>query len=464
MIYTYFKTLALQPMLQPEKRDLRVSIGYRHILRIALPISGAIIVPQINFITNNIFLGGLNQQALAAAGITGVYYLVFAVVGIGLNNGMQALIARRAGENRIDEIGSLFAQGVVIALIFALIGMLITWIFAPFFLKWALHDLEIIHLSIRFLNIRIVGLVFLYLYQLRNALLVGTNQSKFLIWGALAETIANILFDYGLIFGKYGLPRLEFNGAAYASVIAEFTGLIVIFFVIHLKGISNEFELFKHFKFSKSKTKLILVQSAPLIGQFGISIFSWQIFYILIEHHGARDLAISNIMRSVFGIFGCFTWAFAATTSTMVSNIIGQGMQDKVTILIKKIIHLSFAFSLMACLLLNIFPTIFLSIYRQGIDFNNAAIPVLRIITTALLIMSVSVVWLNAVTGTGNTRINLLIEILAILFYLIYVYIILEKLNLPITYGWLSEWIYWGTILIPSYCYIRSGRWKNKVI
>ena len=464
MICADFKTLDLQPMSNTAPTDLRVSIEYRQILKIALPISAAIVVPQINFITNNIFLGRLSQQALAVAGITGVYYLIFAVIGIGLNNGMQALIARRAGENKIDEIGNLFAQGVRIAVVLSVLGILATWLFAPIFLRWALHDELTINMAIRFLNIRIAGLVFLYLYQLRNAVLVGTNQSKFLIWGTAAEAITNIILDYGLIFGKLGLPKLEFNGAAYASVVAEFAGLMVIFFVIHAKGIGKRLQLFKNFGYDVKNIKLILTQSAPLIGQHAISIISWEIFYIFIEHHGARDLAISNTMRNIFGFFGCFTWAFAATTSTMVSNIIGQGLQYRVSELIHKIILLSFSFALIVCIILNLFPQLFLSVYGQGDDFIIAAIPVLRVVSTALLFMSVSVIWLNAVTGTGNSQVNLLIEIAAISFYLIYVYTTLEKLKLPITYGWASEWIYWGTILLPSYFYIKSGRWKSKKI
>jgi len=61
--------------------NLQVEITNRQILKIALPIAAAILVPQINFITNNIFLGGLGEEQLAVAGITGVYYLIFAVVG-----------------------------------------------------------------------------------------------------------------------------------------------------------------------------------------------------------------------------------------------------------------------------------------------------------------------------------------------------------------------------------------------
>jgi len=81
-------------------QDLRLDINNKQILKLALPISFALLVPQINFITNNIFLGQLGVKELGAAGITGVYYLVFAGIGFGLNNGLQALISRRAGENR----------------------------------------------------------------------------------------------------------------------------------------------------------------------------------------------------------------------------------------------------------------------------------------------------------------------------------------------------------------------------
>ena len=84
--------------------NLQLGINNRQILKLALPISFAMLVPQINFITNNIFLSGLGMEELGVAGITGVYYLIFAAIGFGLNNALQALIARRAGENRPEEI------------------------------------------------------------------------------------------------------------------------------------------------------------------------------------------------------------------------------------------------------------------------------------------------------------------------------------------------------------------------
>lgn len=446
------------------KHSYKVEITNRQILRIALPISFAILVPQINFITNAIFLAHYGEKYLALAGITGVYYLIFAVIGNGLNNGLQALIARRAGEDRIHEIGRLFSNGVRISFVSAAAGILITYFVAPWVLHFSLNNTELNNEAVQFLKIRIWGLPFLYVYQMRNALLVGTNQTKFLIYGTLAETIVNIALDYGLIFGKLGFPQVGFNGAAYASICAEAAGMFVVFIVLYVKGISKKLHLSLRSPFDAKVTKLILVQSSPLIFQYALSIISWEFFYILIEHHGERDLAISNTMRNIFGLFGVFTWAFAATTSAMVSNVIGQGRKEEVGKLIWKIVKLSTSVAVVVAILLNIFPRVFLSVYGQGAAFNEAAIPVIRVVSTALVLMAFSTIWLNAVTGTGNTTVNLGIEVMTIIFYSIYVYLVLEYWKLSILYGWMSEWVYWTSTFSFSYFYMRSGRWKKKVI
>ncbi|HET9279523.1 MAG TPA: MATE family efflux transporter, partial [Flavitalea sp.] len=172
----------------------------------------------------------------------------------------------------------------------------------------------------------------------------------------------------------------------------------------------------------------------------------------------------SNVMRNVFGMFGCMSWAFASTSNSMVSNIIGQGKQDQVIYLINKIVRLSTGIALVLCLLLNLFPHLFLSIFGQGDEFIQEGIPVMRVVSVAMILMSFSVVWLQAVTGTGNTKVTFLIEAMAIVLYSIYVYVIMEKLKLSITYGWMSEWLYWTCMFIPAFIYLRSGRWKKKVI
>jgi multidrug resistance protein, MATE family len=444
---------------------LQVEVSYKQVVKIAAPIALALFVPQLNLITNSIFLGHHSEESLAVAALTGVYYLVFAGIGFGLNNGLQTLISRRAGENRPEEIGKIFTQGVFIAFIVAAFGIIITEFITPGILRTFLTS-EQANKSIGFLKIRIWGLPFLYVYQLRNALLVGINRSKLLIIGTLAEAIANIFFDYTLIFGKLGFPAMGFNGAAVASIISEFTGMIVIFWVISRRGIARKFSLFRNFKLEKPTARLISKISGPLAFQHATSILAWFFFYMLVARNTSQTaLAISTAMRTVFGFFGTCFWALAATTNSMVSNVIGQGKKDDVIRLVWKISKLSLSIAIIVCAVLNLFPGVYLSLFRPNdSSFVSEGTPVLRLIGFVTLFLSVGTVWLNAVIGTGNSRVTFLIEISTLVFYCIYVFVVLEIKHLSILWGWLSEVLYWTLLFSLSYFYMRSKRWKHTVI
>ncbi len=446
--------------------QLQVSTGYRHILNLAFPIAASLVVPQLNFIINNIFIGNfLQAEYLGIAAITGVYYLIFACIGLGFNNALQALISRRAGENRLSAIGSLFQNAVVVSTAISVVCIAVTYLAAPPLFHLVLHKPEHAAIAIRFLYVRIWGLPFLYLYQMRNAILVGTNNSRLLIIGTLAETLTNIFFDYTLLSGALGFPNLGFIGAAISSVLAEMAGLLAIFGIMHLQGLSSRLFLFKNIRISADEIRLILAQSLPLILQFAISLASWELYYILIERNGTiTDLAISNAMRNVFGLFGCFGWSLAATSNAMVSNVIGQNRNDEVIPLIKRIATIGISVGVVFCLLLNLLPTLFLSIYGQSSRFVQEGIPVLRVVSLVVVMQPAAVIWLNAVVGTGNNRKNLYTELMAISIYTVYVFLVMEVLHLSIIIGWMSEWIYWICIFTPSFLYMKSGKWKGKII
>lgn len=444
--------------------NLRVDISNRQIIKIATPIALAMMVPQLNFIANTVFLSHLGETELGTAGITGVYYLIFALVGNGLNSGLQALISRRAGENKPDEIGKLFLQSIYIALAFSFVIIAANYLLVDLFLSSVLKSDAVLEEAVSFLKIRAWGLPFLYVFQMGNALLVGTNNSKYLKYGFIGEALVNVFLDYTLIFGKLSFPAMGFNGAAYASVLAEVTGALIVFLIIIKKGFVQRFSLFQSKKPNTKTIKIIFNQSLPLVMQFVLSVSAWLLFYVLIEHHGERELAISNTMRNIFAVFGIFTWSYANTTNMMVSNIIGQQRQEEVLHLVRKIARLSFFTIVALCVTLNLFPATLLSIYGAEPGFIADAIPVVRTISICLIMMSVAVVWLNSITGTGNTKMNLRIEIASIAAYTVYVFIVVEKLQLSLVYAWASEFLYWFVTFTFAWWYMRSGKWKGKEV
>jgi len=443
--------------------DLRVDVTNKQILSIALPITLSILIPQINMLTNSIFLGRLSEEALGNAGITGVFYLIFAVAGNGLNNSMQTVFSRYAGSGNSEQFKVILAQGIRICLQFSLCCLLFTWLMAPMILK-AVADPVSYPQEISFLKIRMLGLPFLYLFQMGNAFLVASLNSRYLMIGFIAEALLNILFDYLLIFGHAGFPAMGFNGAAVASVIAEFTGMIIVLGVLLVTGLKKKYSLLGNLHYNRFISKMILKVSVPLVLQYFISVTTWLVFFILIETRGVTAKAVSNTMRNVYGIMGVFVWAFASTSNTMVSNLVGQGREDRVMELITLISKWSFGLCLFMCTLLNVFPATFFNLFGQQGAFVEEAISVVRVVSVGLLLMSVSLVWLNGVTGTGKTTINLIIEIVAISLYLAYTWYFMKVKYISLAMAWTNEFIYWIPIFLMSYFYIRSGKWKGKII
>lgn len=443
-------------------KDLKVQVTNRQILSIALPITFAILIPQINMLTNSIFLGDLGVEALGNAGITGVFYLIFAVAGHGLNNAMQAVFSRYAGSDDTNAFKVILAQGIRISLQFALAGILITWFVAPFILQ-PVADPKAYPQEMSFLRIRILGLPFLYLFQMGNAFLVASLNSRLLIIGFIAEASVNIILDYLLIRGRFGFPQMGFNGAAVASVIAELSGFLVVLAVLYKTGLKKQYSLLQKFTYDKVKTKQIIKIATPLMLQFVISVSTWLAFFILIEaRHDENAKAISNTMRNVFGLTGVFVWAFAGTCNAMVSNLMGQRREDKVIEAINRIMLWSFLFCCVMCLIVNIFPTQFFALFGQGPAFVALGIPVLRVVSVALLIMSIANIWLNGVTGTGKTRVNLAIEVVAIIIYFVYTWYFMKVNYISLSWAWSNELVYWSCLFILSFAFLKSGKWKTR--
>jgi MATE family multidrug resistance protein len=442
--------------------DLKVNVTNKQILSIALPITLAILIPQINMLTNSIFLGHVGQKALGDAGITGVFYLIFAVAGNGLNNAMQSVFSRNAGSGNPEAFKTILSQGIRISLQVAFAGILFTWLLAPFIMR-NVADAASYPQEMSFLKIRIFGLPFLYLFQMGNAFLVASLNSRYLMIGFICEALVNVLFDYFLIFGHGGFPAMGFNGAAVASVIAECTGCIVVFSVLFITGLKRKYGLLKTFKFNKDVNQQILKVSVPLVLQYMISVATWLVFFLLLEGlHDDTAKAISNVMRNVFGIAGVFVWAFASTSNAMVSNLMGQKREDDVLPAIKRIMLWSITFCAVMVSLLNIFPGAFFGLFGQDTSFIKEGISVIRMVSLGIMFMSIANIWLNGVTGTGKTRINLAIEIIAISFYLAYTFYFMKVNYVSLAMAWSNEFIYWTTIFIMSFAFLRSGRWKTK--
>ncbi len=443
---------------------MQLSIRNKDIIKLAAPISLALLLPQVTFLTDTIFLGQLGERELGVNGVTGIYYMLVSMIGYGLSNGIQVQMSRRAGENDKVALARTFTNGIMLCLVLSIVLVLLSLWLTPLIFSQGLHNEQNAILSIEFLSIRILGLPFLILTQLANSFYIATSQSKYLIHGSVASTIVNIVLDYMLIFGKGGLPEMGLMGAAVATVISEVVFCIVMYGIFYAKKMQSSFPIFSTSKFDYKLARTSLVIASPLIVQFLFSMGGWQIFFIYVEHLGTRELAISQILRSVFGLVGIGLWALASSCNTMVSNVIGQRKQRLVIPVILRIAKIAVIYASALGLILIVFPESFLSLYRNDPDLVAYAVPSLRIVAVSSVVMATASVLFNGVMGTGNTKVNLFIEMFCVSCYVLYIYIVVEQMRLSLAWAWASEYVYWGTLVITCGIYLRSGRWKNKAV
>lgn len=444
-----------------EFKSLKVDTSVKGIIALTLPISMARLIPEVNYLINAAFLGHIGNVELALAGITGVYYLIFAALGYGLNNALLAIMSRRAGEENRGLIFSTLWHGLVVAFVLALIFVLITKVGLRPVLEFSGIIPESVDMITSFMDIRILGLFFLYALQMQNAYLITLQQSKYLIYVALFESLVNLVLDYGLIFGHYGMPELGFNGAAYASVLSEVAGMLAVFAIIKGFKVSEQFGIKPEWKIKWKTIRLVFVQGLPLMSQYAISTLAWWIFFILVSrNYNYNEQAVSQVMRNLFGLTGVFSWAFGSSTNTIISNLIGQGKESRIFPVLTKLIKISVGGMLIVAVLLNLFPWLFLGVFGQDASFMEIGVGPLRIVSVAMLILCVGVIWLNAVVATGKTNVVLYIEIVGIITYLTYIWLAIEVFKLSLNIAWMSEWAYWSVMFTLSFLYLRKGNWK----
>ena len=442
--------------------SLKVDTSIKGIILLTLPISMSKFIPEINYLINATFLGQLGSVELALAGITGVFYLIFSAIGYGLNNALLAIMSRRAGEDNRNEIFSTLWHGLILATLLASVFIIGTWLFVHPIMIAAGMDQVGAKLAGDFLNIRICGLFFLYSLQMQNAYLISLQQSRYLIIIAIIQSALNLFLDYSMIFGHFGMPELGFNGAAYASVISEFVGMLTVAFFIRMLKISKKYNIVPNFKIYYSTIKLVFTQGLPLMSQYAVSTGAWWVFFILVNrNYTYAEQAVSQAMRNLFGLSGVFSWAFGSSANTIISNLIGQGRGEEIFMIIRKMSKISFLGMLCFVIILNIFPYLFLGLFGQGEGFIASGLGPLRIVSLAMLMLCIGVIWLNAVVATGKTKVVFWIEFTGIMAYTIYIWIVIEMLHLSLEAAWMSEWVYWVMLYVLSFLYLKYGKWQE---
>ena len=433
----------------------------KDIWKIAYPIMISLLMEQLIGMTDTAFMGRVGEVELGASAIGAVFYMMIFMMGFGFSVGAQIIIARRNGEGNYRDIGNVFFQGLYIISAIALVMSGLSLWFSDSLIEMAVSSPDVARAAEDYINYRVFGLLFAFAAAMFRAFFVGTTQTRTLTLNSIVMVLSNVLFNWILVFGKFGFPALGIAGAAIGSVLAEAVSLMFFILYTRFRVDCRKYGLDRIYRPSVHGQRSILKVSFWTMIQNFISFSTWFAFIIFVEHLGEHSLAVTNIVRNIGSLIFMIISAFASTCSSVTSNLIGAGRQEEVMPTIKRIIVMGYMFVIPLALLFSAFPELFARIYTNIPSLYEDVAPSVWVFCTSLIFTVPGNILFQAVSGTGNTRKAFALEIGTLMVYLAYSAFITMHLRLDVSLCWTTEHVYYLLIGILFYSYIKKGKWET---
>lgn len=439
-----------------------LDISYRSLLNIALPLSLGAFVQFLVVLTDNLFLSEVGQDAINGAGNGGLLYITAVMLATGLSSGVQIFIARRKGAQRFEEVGWWFGTGMRTVLVLAVVLYLVFLLFDVYAYDHWLDSAEITGVMSEFLQVRTFGFFVFFPTLILNSFYIGMAQTRILSVTMVLTAGVNILFDWLLIFGVGVFPELQHQGAALATLIAEFVGFtfLALYTIRRFRG--AEVQLGKGlFTRRKGLWPALLRLSVPLMLQQVLTMATWSYFFFMVEKIGGTELKVSHVVRNMYMLALVAIYGVGYTARTVVSTLIAEERQAELQTAIKRLILLNLAGSFLLCHGLWLYPEFIAGLFfEEGSAGFTGLMDSFLIVFFIVLLFSISGIFHNTVEGSGRTKAGLIIELISVSFYLYAVYLLTIVYPSPIHLVWSSDFVYFGGIGVLSLLYLWRSNWK----
>ena len=436
----------------------------KEIWRVTYPIFLGLLAQNVINVTDTAFLGRVGEVALGAAAMGGLLYICVYTIAFGFSVGSQILIARRNGEGNYRAVGRIMWQGTAFSFGMAVCLLILMYFSAAPLIRLLITSDSIYGATYEFFTWRIWGFLFAFVNVMFRGLYIGITRTKVLTMNAVVMALVNVVLDYALVFGELGLPEMGVRGAALASVIAEASSLLFFLLYTYYKVDLKKYGLNRFGQFDLSMVLRILRISCFTMVQYFLAMAIWFVFFMALERLGQRQLAVANIVRSVYVVLLIPVQALSTTANTLVSNLIGAGGSSGVVTLLHKISRMSFLIMVVCVGLCVAFPGSILSVYTNEEALLVESVSALYVVCGAMLIASLANVYFNGISGTGNTQAALVLEVFVQVFYALYIIVVGMVIQAPVDVCFTTEVIYYVLMLGSSLIYLKKAKWQNKKI
>lgn len=430
----------------------------KEILRLAFPSVGEMILYMLIWVFDTLMIGKYaGEQGVSAVGLSSeiMYTFIGIVMTMGLGIGITSLISQSLGQNNYNKAKIYSTIGIKLGIVVAILISIIFYTCSNYFLKITGAKGEILRIGISYMKIVSVGTFFNMSNIILNAVYRGFKDMKTPLYVALIINIINILGDYILIFGKYGLPSLGVEGAGLATSIAYFVGFL--FSLTRIKTLPFRVKLKE--KIEIREMKEIIFLSVPSGLQEGAFSVVRLINISFIMSLGGISFAANQIAGTIESLSFMPGWGFAIACTT----IVGYNFGAKKYLELKKTVELSLLLSIITmgtfALIFLIFPKQLVSLFIKTTEKEVIKLGSICLMIAAFeqIQMAVSMVVEGALKGMGDTKKPFFVSVFANWGIRIpFVYCSIFIFKLPVYYVWGIHAFQWTLSSIIIYIIYRN--------
>ncbi|MEH6628219.1 MAG: MATE family efflux transporter [Motiliproteus sp.] len=424
-------------------------------MTLGLPIIGGMLSQSLLNLIDTAMVGTLGENALAAVGVGSYANFMAIALIMGLSCGVQAMVARRQGQGRDDEVAIPVNGGLLLAVIFATPLTVFFLTISDSFLQLITQAPAVLEAATPYFEFRVLAIPAVALSLCFRGYWNGINRGWAYLRVLILMHIINVAVSYCLIFGKAGLPEMGAAGAGLGTAIALYLGALAY-------GVLT----YRQAKYQGLLRKL--PDTATLVSLMRLSIpnslqqlmfaTSLAVLLWIIAQIGIKELAVAQVLIHLALLLILPAVGLGMAATTLVSHALGCRNIEHATEIGWDVVKITTLIVLVLSIPMWLCPNLVLGLFLHDIELIELARIPLMITGVAICVDTTAIVFTQALLGAGaNKTVMKVTTVGQWLFYLPLAWFIGPYLGAGITGIWLVQVIHRGlSSLVFAYIWSKQ--------
>ena len=451
---------------QPLPEGVTNKMVYSDVIRLAWPSLVELMLTQLASMVDLMMVGQLGAWAISAVGLTTQPKFLVTTVFMALNVGTMALVARYRGANNQEKAKLVMRQAMLINVIIAVVGAIFGYIFAEPMIKFmGAADAETLAGGTVYLQIQMLGIFTMAITSVVTSTLRATGDSKTAMIYNTTANLLNVVFNYLLIFGNFGFPRLEVAGASIATVIGQFVACIMALAAIMNKKQYARLELKDGFKPHKKTIKDIFAIGMPAMGERMAMRVGMIIYAKTVASLGTVALATHQVCMNIQALTFMNGEAFSVSATSLVGQSLGKRRADMAVHYSKRTQQLGMIVSAIIAVVVFFFNKQIIGLYNNDLEIINMGSPLLQMVAIIQPLQALQFISAGVLRGAGDTKYTAYVSSATVMILRPALAIILINFMgtglVGAWYALVADQLLRTVLIVARY---NSGKWRNVML